>query len=246
VKVRYAASTDVGRCRERNEDAVVVVPEHLLFVVADGMGGHTSGEVASRIAVETMAATFGKTGPGVGAPANESVPPLGDRLDEAVQAANRAVFSASRSAPHLRGMGTTVVAAAIDAAGICVAHAGDSRAYRVRAGAIERLTQDHSLVEMLRGARGAVGGDVPSNVILRALGVNETVEVDLRIDPIAPGDRFVLCSDGLHGMVEDGTILAVVLEEADPRGAAAKLVDRANEAGGADNVSAIVIHCDGP
>jgi PPM family protein phosphatase len=195
--------------------------------------------------VEAFAEAFRGTGPAASGPS--PAPGLEDRLRAAVEAANAAVFAAARASSRLRGMGTTVVAASFDLAGICVAHVGDSRAYRIRGGTIERLTQDHSLFEAVRAMRSdpTFGEDdfPQKNVILRAVGVAPSVVADVKRERVRSGDGFLLCSDGLSGMIDDASILDAVLRNPAPRAAVDDLVERANQAGGADNISAVLIQC---
>ena len=241
MKLRYASATDVGRKRDHNEDHVLLSPADFLFLICDGMGGHASGEVASKMAAQAIAETFRGTRPARGA----AGPTLEERLRGAIEEANAKVFAASRTSIKFRGMGTTAVVAALDGGGICIAHVGDSRAYRIRDRAIERLTQDHSLFEMLRNTKGiADEGELPpTNVLLRAVGVAATVAPELRREKIRTGDGFLLCSDGLSGLIDDASMLDAVLGAPDLPRAADELIARANDAGGNDNVSVVLIQC---
>jgi protein phosphatase len=232
--LRTASATDVGRVRSVNQDAYGEFEDaeqhrQLLFV-ADGMGGHRGGEVASRLAVEAVGETFG-----------EREDPPERLLDAAFQAANARIFATSMDDMELAGMGTTGVGILLtgEAQG-WVAHVGDSRAYRMRGGVLEQLTRDHSVVGelMRRGQLTAEEARVhpQANEILRALGTQDGVEVEIKHVDVAPGDRFMLCSDGLSGMLPEARI-AEVLGTADPEAAVLQLVDRANEAGGTDNIT---------
>ena len=241
--------TDVGRKRKHNEDAYLVDAERGLFVVADGMGGHAAGEVASRITVESMQefiATSDDTTEsswpfGHGNRASSS----GNRLTAAVERANEKVMRAVANRPELKGMGTTVVAALVDGERATLVHVGDSRAYLFRDGELRRLTDDHSWVQEQVNA-GILSEDEAKshplkNVVTRALGGSPHVSVDLIEVPLRAGDRFLLCSDGLTGMVADDEIHGFLLTETVAEVVVRKLVDLANERGGVDNITSIVI-----
>ena len=249
MTVRAFGLTDVGRKRKHNEDAYLVDAERGLFVVADGMGGHAAGEVASRITVESIQEFISSTDD-----ATESSWPFGhtagastggNRLTAAVERANEKVMHAVSNRPELKGMGTTVVATLIDGDRATLVHVGDSRAYLYRDGELKRLTDDHSWVQEQVNA-GILSEDEAKshplkNVVTRALGGSPHVSVDLIEVPLRPGDRFLLCSDGLTGMVPDEEIHEFFLSEPPPEAAVRHLVERANESGGVDNITVIVI-----
>jgi protein phosphatase len=206
-----------------------------LLVVADGMGGHRGGATASRLAVES----FGASLAGLAEDAS-------GWLSEAVSTANSLIHERSREDPELRGMGTTVVALLVDPSGAThVAHVGDSRAYRLRGDDIERLTRDHSVVaEMVR--RGLITEEEAvvhprRNEILRSVGVESQVVAELREIDIEPGDRLLLCSDGLSGVVDDAEIASVLMNQ-EPEPAVKMLIDLANERGGPDNITIAVAY----
>ena len=242
--------SDVGLQREHNEDSFAVVPQHELFIVADGMGGHRAGDVASRVASESITDFFRRT-------ASEDVTwpfhfdaELSDdenRLMTAIRLANRQIYEHSVRSRDLRGMGTTVVGALYNAdkSTMYVGHVGDSRAYRIRDGKITQLTRDHSLLNDYLSAMPDMPEDqrseLPKNVITRALGMQDNVEVDLISDEAKLNDLYLLCSDGLSGMVSDEDICSAVLENPRPDLACRRLVKMANENGGEDNVTAVVI-----
>lgn len=223
------AATDVGRVREGNEDAYLVDSGHTLYAVADGMGGHRAGEVASATALEAL----------------RSAVVAGNAIDEAVHAANTAVFEKSVRDDSLRGMGTTIVAAVPGESGLLLAHVGDSRAYLHRAGELEQVTVDHSLVEELvregriTAAQAAVHPQ--RSIITRALGVGPDVDVDVIPVALENGDRVLICSDGLSSMIHADEIARVLATVPDPTAAANALVDSANRAGGEDNITALVL-----
>lgn len=235
-RVRTASLSDVGRVRAGNEDYCGEFENASgmrLLVVADGMGGHQGGATASRLAVEAIGEVFRAGGDDPEA-----------MLQEAFETANRRVFGVAQERPELRGMGTTGVSLLLGPQGAAwVAHVGDSRAYRVREGKIEPLTADHSVVaEMQR--RGLITEEQAAhhprrNEILRSIGVEPDVRLDLQRVDLSPGDRFVLCTDGLSGLVSDEEIGAVV-GRVSPAEAVRALVDTANARGGVDNVTVLV------
>jgi PPM family protein phosphatase len=228
VRIEVGSATDIGRVRERNEDSVLVSPP--LYVVADGMGGHRGGQVASQVALEAMEglATEGR-----------------GSLADHVHRANRAVWDRSVEDERLSGMGTTLTAAQIDGASALIAHVGDSRAYLLRDGSLQQLTTDHTLV-----ARMVKSGEITEaeaevhphkNVLTRALGTDEEVEVDEDSIALVDGDRLLLCSDGLTGMVTEDQIQAILENSDQPQQAADRLVKAANRAGGIDNITVVVL-----
>jgi PPM family protein phosphatase len=225
-----AFRTDTGRQRSENEDSLFVRAP--IFVVADGMGGAQAGEVASKAAAEA----FDRDLP--------DIPP--ERfLRETIEAANRRIHELARADPSKAGMGTTITAAIADPQGeeVGIGHVGDSRAYRLRRGKLERLTRDHSLVEEMRRKgqiTDAQAEDHPQrSIITRALGPEPEVEVDVQTVPAAPGDVFLLCSDGLTTMVDESRIAAVLSGSGSMADAVRTLVDEANGAGGRDNITAL-------
>ena len=242
--------TDVGRRRKLNEDNLLVAMEPGLFAVCDGMGGHNAGEVASKMAIETLHAFIEKshrekeiTWP-YGLDVNLSFD--GNRLKTAVKLANKKVFRAADSREDYTGMGTTAVAALVSENVLTVGSAGDSRCYLVRGGKLTQLTRDDSWVSAALG-EGILNPDEIDrhplrNVITKAVGAKETIELDVVEQKLEPGDVALICSDGLHAMLSDDQILATLtpipatLEEA-----AGKLIDAANEAGGKDNVSVVLL-----
>ena len=225
-----AFRTDTGRQRSANEDSFFVRAP--IFVVADGMGGAQAGEVASRAAADAF---------------DRDLPdgPPEQFLRETIESANREIHRLAHDDPSLAGMGTTITAAVVDAANeeVVVGHVGDSRAYRLRGGKVERLTRDHSLVEEMRRKgqiTDAQAEDHPQrSIITRALGPEADVDVDVQTVPAAPGDVFLLCSDGLTTMVDEERIGRVLADASSMREAVATLVDDANRAGGRDNITAL-------
>jgi len=234
TKQSWAALTDIGRVRTHNEDSILAQPP--LFVVADGLGGHEAGEVASSIAVETL---------------RDHAPrrPDSKALVRAVRAANREVVRAAREGYGKQGMGTTMTAAIVEGTRIALAQVGDSRAYLLHAGALSRVTEDHSMVaDMIRRGQltEAESRYHPNrSVITRALGTDPNMAADPYEFDAEPGDRLLLCSDGLTSMLEDTAIATALTSYRDPAIAARMLVDAANDAGGHDNVSVIVVDIEG-
>jgi serine/threonine protein phosphatase PrpC len=233
-----AGLSDVGKERKHNEDRFILLPEFGVFVVADGMGGHQSGEVASRMAASSVAGFF-RASSGKGS--------MRDAIMSAVADANAKIFARADDSRSHRGMGTTIVAAAYctDDSTLYIAHAGDSRCYRIRDGRMEQLTRDHSLLQdALLERPDLTESDLaylPRNVITRALGIGPTVDLDVRAEPVLPGDYFLLCSDGLHGLVNDDDIVKIVLGTPTLTEAVQALVRRANANGGKDNVTSVLI-----
>jgi protein phosphatase len=248
-----AGLSDVGLQREHNEDSYCILSEHRLFVVADGMGGHRAGDVASRMATSEMTAYFDATSvddAGVEWPSKDDprMTPDQSRLISAVKLANQRIFQTSIRNRSVQGMGTTVVGALFnrDDRKINVAHVGDSRAYRVRADDITQLTRDHSLLNdyllVMPNLSDAQKERLPSNVITRALGMQQAVAVDVSVADVEPGDVYLLCSDGLNGMVGDERIREIIRDAGpDVETAAKTLIYQANQNGGEDNITVVVV-----
>lgn len=228
MRVSVGAATDIGQVREGNEDSFLIVAP--LYAVADGMGGHRGGEVASSLALETVQGMFERR--------------EGSLADQVVEA-NRAVFDRSQNDRSVSGMGTTLTAALVDGSRVHLVHVGDSRAYLLRGGELAQLTEDHTLVH-----RMVMEGEISQeeaethphrSILTRALGVDQSIQVDEGDVEVADGDRLLLCTDGLTGMVPEGQIREILLESADPQEAVEKLVKVANRAGGIDNITAVIL-----
>jgi serine/threonine protein phosphatase PrpC len=234
MRTPAAGLTDTGLTRGGNEDALLVEPP--LYAVADGMGGHRAGEIASRVALEELLAS---------APARLD----GKALGRAVRAANRAVIAAAAKSRTRTGMGTTLTAAMVDGIRIAIAHVGDSRAYLLRGGRLECLTDDHSMVgDLIR--EGTLTEEEARfhpqrSVITRALGSDPNMLADVFEVEGAPGDRLLLTTDGLTGMLADEYIAEILSAEKDPDRAVRTLVDAANRAGGYDNITVVVVDLTG-
>ena len=248
ARVIAVGDTNVGMKRSHNEDNYVLIDEDHLYVVADGMGGHASGEVASQMAIDTLREFFRATSADPEATwpykMDKSRGYEENRLITSIKLANLRIYEAAQRDPKLRGMGTTVVGIVVVEDGVLIAHVGDSRAYRVRDGQLEQLTEDHSLlndyIKMKRLTEEEIANFPHKNVIVRALGMKESVKVDTQLDKPQPGDIYVLCSDGLCGPATDDEILEIVVKYPDLKTATQKLIDRANENGGPDNITCVL------
>lgn len=243
MKARAFGLTDVGRRRESNEDDLLIERDLGLYAVADGMGGHAAGEIASRLAIETLSEMLRADG---GARARASAEDGGTWLREAMVEANRRIHESIRLHEERRGMGTTVVALLQLGGEAVIGHVGDSRVYLLRGDELHRMTSDHSWVnEQVK--LGLMSDDTAQrhpmrNIVTRALGSRPDVAVDLAAAEIRSGDIFVLCSDGLNTMLSDDEIRAQLLAHRDdPEAACRELVRAANQRGGEDNVTVIVV-----
>ncbi|MEE9911301.1 MAG: Stp1/IreP family PP2C-type Ser/Thr phosphatase [Deltaproteobacteria bacterium] len=235
--------TDQGLVRAKNEDHIYLNDRLGLLVVADGMGGHTAGETASKLAVGTLRKYFQK-GPPVIRHFDSSYSETTNKLNAAVHLANQVVYEAAQNSPGLSGMGTTIAAALLKGNQLSFAHVGDSRIYLVRSGSIVQLTDDHSFVqEQVRHewmTREEAARSVMKNILTRAVGIDSEVSADLGELTVLTGDILLLCSDGLYNMVSDEEILEIISRAGNVRAASEILIDTANDNGGYDNISAIV------
>jgi len=250
MKIRYEAITDVGRKRKGNEDSVFVNPGQNLFVVADGMGGHAAGEVASRLAVDAINDFIELTGGddeitwpfGL----DDTISYDGNRLKTAVRFANKKVLETTKERSEYEGMATTVAAVLLEGDAANLAHVGDSRIYLLRASELSQLTSDHSWInEQIQS--GVISADQARshplrNVVTRALGGKPDLLVDMQLQPMQPEDVLLLCSDGLTTMLPDDEICRLMAENvADVAQAARALVDAANARGGEDNITVLLL-----
>ncbi|MBX7100711.1 MAG: Stp1/IreP family PP2C-type Ser/Thr phosphatase [Myxococcaceae bacterium] len=243
-----AGQTHVGMKRNHNEDNYLLLPDERLFCVADGMGGHSSGEIASKIAVDELADFFSMTAKDQDATWPYKMDKARNydenRLATAIKLANRSIFEKASAEQRYKGMGTTVVSVHFTDQAAVVAHVGDSRVYFFRGGMLKQVTEDHSLLNDYLKAKKLTPEEIEAfphkNVIVRALGMKDTVQVDVsRLEP-ADGDIFLLCSDGLSGMVTDQQIAEVLTKNTDLQVACGLLIDAANANGGNDNVTCIL------
>ena len=228
MKLETSGLSDIGRKRENNQDSYLLNDKAKLYVVADGMGGHVGGEIASKMAVDTLSKVFSYT--------SRSFEPS-SYLVRSIQEANNMIYEKAVQTPSLKGMGTTVTCLLFSYDTVFIAHVGDSRAYFIREGMIWQLSQDHSLVSEQMVAGGAIA---MRNIITRSVGYDRQVEVDLYTKKVAMGDRYLLCSDGLYGFVSQKEMATVVSSSVLPL-ATKKLIDLANSRGGDDNITAVLV-----
>jgi PPM family protein phosphatase len=232
MKLVVGAKTDVGLVRQGNEDSYLA--EAPLFAVADGMGGHLAGDVASTTAVEVIVEHL-----------KDDLAEDPQKLAEILRAANKTIWEKASSDASLRGMGTTCTMVLIDGSTAHVAHVGDSRAYLVRDGQLEQITTDHTLVERMV-KEGRLTAEEAShhpqrNIITNALGIDADVDVDLFSLELHPGDRVIICSDGLSSMVDDDEIQSLAADGSDPQSSAEAMIQAALDAGGEDNITVIIL-----
>ena len=244
MRLKVGAATSIGKVRQINEDAFLAKAEEGVFVVCDGMGGAAAGEVASQLAVETIDARL--RNPPSSLASNGSFQPRTLQLGDAIREANRAIISRAQDNVSQAGMGTTVVGAWADAGVVSLAHVGDSRAYLANAAGFEGVTKDHSLVEAQVQA-GLIDREQSlrsehQNILLRALGRDENVEIELAELTVAAGDRLLLCTDGLTRMVSDADLAAALVRfRGEPQQACDFLIEAANHNGGADNITVVIV-----
>jgi protein phosphatase len=249
MRVRFAGDTNVGMKRAHNEDALYLPEFERLAIVADGMGGHASGEVASRLAVETIAGFFRTT-----QDEQQLTWPFKmdrghrydiNRLVTSIKLANLKIHEQAQRDPRCHGMGTTVISALFLEDALIVGHVGDSRLYRQRDSRLDQLTEDHSLlndyIKMKHLSPDEIAAFPHKNVIVRALGMRDTVQVDVHVDVPRLGDTYLLCSDGLSGMISDDQIAEVLGRSQDLDRTCEELIVLANRNGGLDNVTAILV-----
>src|SRR5215470_5923820 len=249
LRIEVAGETNVGMKRTHNEDSFSILEESGLYIVADGMGGHASGEVASKMAVESLKEFFAATA----ADPERTWPYKMDRskgyeenrLITGIKLANLRIYESAQRDARQRGMGTTIVTMFAVEDGVYVAHVGDSRVYRIRDGKIEQLTEDHSLlndyIKMKRLTAEEIANFPHKNVIVRALGMKDTVKVDTRFEVPVANDVYLLCSDGLSGPVSEPEMVDILSQNPDIKTATSKMIEKANEHGGPDNVTCVLV-----
>ncbi len=236
--------TDVGRQRQHNEDGFGSWTADGLFAVCDGMGGCHGGDVATKVALTAVHEAFCAEPPPGGYRTSGGRRGL-ERLGAAVRLANRRVVEKSKSSNYYTGIGAAIAAISVEGEAVFIAHVGDCRVYRYRAPKLEQLTRDHSLVNDYRkympDATDKEIAEVPKNVITRVLGMRDEVEVELHHERARHGDLYLLCTDGIHGMIDDDAITGIVRARINLAEIAKTLLDAALEAGGADNIAAVLV-----
>jgi len=242
MSFEFFCATDTGRARNNNEDSVAVDEAAALIVLADGMGGYNAGEVASGMATSFIKAELGRWLQEASAGASDT--DVRRAMDICVDNANRAIFNAANSNPQYAGMGTTLVVGVFRDGRLLMGHVGDSRGYRFRAGRLQQITHDHSLLQeqidagLITAEQAAFSAN--KNLVTRAVGVEDTVLLETHLHELMPGDVYLLCSDGLSDMLDDETIGRLLQGCDSLADAASSLVDAANDAGGKDNISVIL------
>jgi protein phosphatase len=245
--IEFHAAMDAGRARSNNEDSVAVDPPSQLAVLADGMGGYNAGEVAANMATSFISTELGRWLREASIHATDQE--VRRAMDICVDNANRAIFNAANSNPQYAGMGTTLVVAVFRGTRLLVGHVGDSRAYRVRAGRIQQITRDHSLLQeqidagLITPEQAAFSAN--KNLVTRAVGVEDTVLLETHQHDVQPGDLYLLCSDGLSDMLDDAAIGQLALGHESLDAACTALIEAANDAGGKDNISVILVRASG-
>ena len=247
MSLEFFHITDVGRSRDNNEDSVAVDTSVGLGVLADGMGGYNAGEVASQMLTSFIITELGRWLKESGTPAV-----AGDvrrAMDICVDNANRAIFNAANTNPRYAGMGTTLVLGVFREEGLLLGHVGDSRAYRLRGSQFSQITRDHSLLQeqidagLLTVEEAAYSSN--KNLVTRAVGVEDTVMLELHLHEVQPGDLFLFCSDGLSDMIDEAAIGQLLINHPSLPEAGQALVDAANEAGGRDNIAIVLARAEG-
>jgi serine/threonine protein phosphatase PrpC len=247
MTIELFAAVDPGRARSNNEDSVALDDAVSLAVLADGMGGYNAGEVASNMATGFIRTELGRWLREASSQATEAE--VRRAMDICVDNANRAIFNAANSNPQYAGMGTTLVVAVFRGNRLLVGHVGDSRAYRLREGRLQQITRDHSLLQeqidagLITPEQAAFSAN--KNLVTRAVGVEDTVLLETHPHDVQPGDTYLMCSDGLSDMLDDASI-AQLLQANDSLDATGRaLIDAANDAGGKDNISVILVRASG-
>ena len=241
------AAVDPGRARSNNEDSVAFDASVRLAVLADGMGGYNAGEVASQMATSFIVAELGRWLREAHAQASDSE--VRRAMDICVDNANRAIFNAANTNPQYAGMGTTLVVAVFRDERLMLGHVGDSRCYRLRAGRLQQITRDQSLLQeqidagLITPEQAAFSAN--KNLVTRAVGVEDTVLLETHPHDILPGDLYMMCSDGLSDMLDDTRILQVMLAHDSLPACTQALIDAANDAGGKDNISVVLVRTTG-
>ena len=247
MTIEFHAAVDPGRARSNNEDSVATEDGVALAVLADGMGGYNAGEVASNMATTFIRTELGRWLREASSQASDAE--VRRAMDICVDNANRAIFNAANSNPQYAGMGTTLVVAVFRQSQLLVGHVGDSRAYRLRAGRLVQITRDHSLLQeqidagLITPEQAAFSAN--KNLVTRAVGVEDTVQLETHQHEVMPGDLYLLCSDGLSDMLADESISQVLQAHESLESGCKALIEAANDAGGKDNISVILVRAAG-
>lgn len=247
MKLEFFSATDTGRARTNNEDSVALDESCALAVLADGMGGYNAGEVASGMATGFITSELGRWLREAGASANDAE--VRRAMDICVDNANRAIFNAANANPQYAGMGTTLVVALFRGTRVLMGHVGDSRGYRLRGGRLMQMTRDHSLLQeqidagLITPEQAAFSAN--KNLVTRAVGVEDTVLLEIHQHEVHPGDVYLLCSDGLSDMLDDESILQQLANLDSLEEAGHALIAAANEAGGRDNIAVVLVRAPG-
>jgi len=247
MNLEFFHITDVGRSRDNNEDSVAVDMSVGLAVLADGMGGYNAGEVASQMLTSFISTELGRWLKESGGTA--AAGDVRRAMDICVDNANRAIFNAANTNPRYAGMGTTLVLGVFRDEGLLLGHVGDSRGYRLRGGQLTQITRDHSLLQeqidagLLTVEEAAFSSN--KNLVTRAVGVEDTVMLELHLHEVQPGDLFLFCSDGLSDMVDQAVLAQLLINHPSLPEAGQALVDAANEAGGRDNIAVVLARAEG-
>ena len=248
MTLEFFSATDTGRARNNNEDAVAVDEATALVVLADGMGGYNAGEVASSMATSFIKSELGRWLAEASAAATDA--DVHRAMDICVENANRAIFNAAHTNPQYAGMGTTLVVGVFREGRLLLGHVGDSRGYRLRASRLTQITHDHSLLQeqidsgLITPEQATYSAN--RNLVTRAVGVEDAVLLETRLHDVLPGDTYLLCSDGLSDMLDDESIAQLLINAETLPQAAGALVDAANNAGGKDNISVVLVRVRGP
>ena len=243
----FFEALDTGRARTNNEDSVALDEAVALAVLADGMGGYNAGEVASNMATSFIRSELGRWLREAGSSATDIE--VRRAMDICVDNANRAIFNAANANPQYAGMGTTLVVAVFRELRLLVGHVGDSRAYRLRAGRLQQISRDHSLLQeqidagLITPEQAAFSAN--KNLVTRAVGVEDTVLLETHLHEVQPGDVVMMCSDGLSDMLDDTSIAQVLQMHESLPAAGAALIEAANDAGGKDNISLVLVRASG-
>ncbi len=247
MTIELHAAVDPGRARSNNEDSVATDDGVSLAVLADGMGGYNAGEVASNMATTFIRTELGRWLREASSQASDAE--IRRAMDICVDNANRAIFNAANANPQYAGMGTTLVVAVFRDGRVLLGHVGDSRCYRLRSGRLQQVTRDHSLLQeqidagLITPEQAAFSAN--KNLVTRAVGVEDTVLLETHQHEVMPGDIFLMCSDGLSDMLDDAGIAQVLLAHDSLESGTRALIDAANEAGGKDNISVILVRASG-